>query len=76
MSRLKCSYREIVAILEGNGFVLHRHDGTSHRHYRRMTGGKVFIVTVSYHGISDDCPIGTLKSIIRDSGLSQRLFRK
>jgi predicted RNA binding protein YcfA (HicA-like mRNA interferase family) len=76
LSRLKCKFGEFVDILLANGFVLHRQDGTSHSQYRKQEGNKVFLVTVSSHGDNDDIKTGTLQSMIRQSGLSKKLFRK
>jgi predicted RNA binding protein YcfA (HicA-like mRNA interferase family) len=67
-------YKRIIEILEENGFGLHRHGATSHRHYRCEHSGRVWLVTVAGHG-NDDCPIGTLMSIIRQSGLKKKKFR-
>ncbi|MET7247393.1 type II toxin-antitoxin system HicA family toxin [Methylobacterium sp. EM32] len=75
MPRLTCTFAEVIAILEANGFILTRHDGTSHRQYRAVIGGKVHLVTIAGKP-SDDVAIGTLQSIIRQSGLSKMLFRK
>ena len=76
MPRLKCTYREFVAILEAHGFTVIRHDGSSHRRYRGIVGGTVRFVDVAYHAIGDDVPRGTLESMVRQSGLSKKLFRK
>ncbi|MBK6026048.1 type II toxin-antitoxin system HicA family toxin [Brevundimonas nasdae] len=76
MPRLNCTFAQVLEILLRNGFVLHRQGSGSHQIYRRAAGSKVWLVTVAYHTKSDDVPIGTLKSIIRDSGLSQKLFRR
>jgi predicted RNA binding protein YcfA (HicA-like mRNA interferase family) len=62
--------------LLAHGFLLHRHDGTSHRRYRGVVNGKVMFVDVAVHNLSDDIPIGTLSSIVRQSGLPKRLFVK
>jgi hypothetical protein len=45
--------------LLAHGFLLHRHDGTSHRRYRGVVNGKVMFVDVAVHNLSDDIPIGT-----------------
>lgn len=75
MPRLSCSYGKFIAIIERHGFVLTRHDGTSHRVYRGVIAGEVRIVIVSAHRLSDDAPVGTLRAMIRQSGLDQKLFR-
>jgi predicted RNA binding protein YcfA (HicA-like mRNA interferase family) len=74
--RLKCTYREFVAILDRYRFEMIRHDGGSHRRYRGVVGGTVRLVDVAYHAAGDEIPLGTLESMIRQSGLSKRLFRK
>ncbi|WP_409450320.1 type II toxin-antitoxin system HicA family toxin [Brevundimonas sp.] len=76
MPRLNCTFAQVLEILLRNGFALHRQGSGSHQIYRRELGAKVWLVTVACHRASDDVPIGTLKSIIRDSGLSQKLFRR
>jgi len=45
----------------------------SHVRMKRVTPERVFIATVPDHG---DVPISTLKSIIRQSGLSEEEFRE
>lgn len=75
MPRLNCTFAEVIAILEAHGFVLVRHDATSHRHYRAEIGGAVRYVTVAGK-LSDEVAIGTLQSMIRQSGLPKKLFRK
>jgi predicted RNA binding protein YcfA (HicA-like mRNA interferase family) len=74
--RLSCTYTDFIAIIESHGFVLVRHDGTSHRMFRGVVGGSVRLVPVSAHRLGDDIPIGTLQSMVRQSGLSKALFRK
>jgi len=69
-------FSAVLKILEANGFKLHRHDGTSHRRYRRVDGnGTVFFVDLCPHKWSDEVPKGTLGSIKRTSGLPKKLFR-
>jgi len=74
--RLNCTFREFIEILEAHGFVLHRHEGGSHRIYRGEYGGEVRLVVAAYHNINDEIPSGTLQSMIRTSGLPKKLFRK
>jgi predicted RNA binding protein YcfA (HicA-like mRNA interferase family) len=71
--RLKCTFREVVSIIEENGFsqVPGRQSG-SHRQYKKDAR----LVTIAYHNIGDVVLPDTLASIIRQSGLSKRLFRK
>lgn len=76
MPRLICTFERALEILLAHDFVLHRHDGTNHRRYRGVVGGVVRMVDMSPHNWKDEIPTGTLQSIIRQSGLSQKLFRK
>lgn len=73
MPSLKCTFREAIEILETNGFVLHTQKASSHRKYRNS---EPRYVTIAAHDLGDNIPTGTLQSIIRQSGLPQRLFRK
>lgn len=75
MPRIKCTFREFIAVLERNGFVEVRQTG-SHRRFRGATGGQVRMVTVAYHAIGDEITPNVLASMIRQSGLSRELFRK
>ena len=59
------SSKEIIKLLEADGWRLARIDG-SHHHFLHPT--KKGIVTVKHP--DKDIPIGTLKSIERQSGLS------
>jgi predicted RNA binding protein YcfA (HicA-like mRNA interferase family) len=72
---LKCTFREFIAIIEANGFKLDRQEG-SHRQYVGVVGGKRQVVTVACHNINDYIKRGTLQSMIRQSDLSKKLFRK
>jgi predicted RNA binding protein YcfA (HicA-like mRNA interferase family) len=74
--RLKCSYSEFLKIIEGCGFTLHRQGATSHRRYRGVIDGRVRFVDLAPHNPNAEIPIGTLNSMIRQSGLPKRLFRK
>jgi hypothetical protein len=47
------NFREFIAIIEAEGFVLHRHGSTSHSIYRGMIDDEVRLVTVAYHRIGD-----------------------
>lgn len=76
MPRLSCTYQQVIDILTSYGFQLHRQGATSHRIYRGEHSRKVWMVTVTFHRASDDVPTGTLKSMIRQSGLNQKLFRR
>ena len=76
MPRLKCTFREFIAILETHGFTEVRHQGGSHRRFRGEFGGQVRMVTVAYHAMGDEILTGTLEAMIRQSGLPKKLFRK
>ena len=72
MARLPVlSGREILKILYKNGFVKVGQKG-SHVRLKNIMPEKVYIVIVPLH---DEIPIGTLKSIIRQSGLDENEFR-
>ena len=75
MPRLKCSFADVIDILEAHGFALVRQDATSHRQFRGVVQGQVRMVTVAGK-LSDDVAVGTLQSMIRQSGLPKRLFRR
>ena len=68
-------YREFIAIIEDHGFRLHRQGATSHAIYRGTVNGKVEQVIVAGSGGEDIKP-KTLASMIRQSGLPKKLFRK
>lgn len=57
--------REIIKIIENDGWYLKRIKG-SHRQYKHNM--KKGLVTVSGH-FNDDIAIGTLKSILKQSGI-------
>ena len=65
--------RQVVAVLESNGFALDRTQG-SHRHFKGMVGGRRRTVTVPGKD-GNEVTKGTLASIKRQSGLSKALFR-
>jgi predicted RNA binding protein YcfA (HicA-like mRNA interferase family) len=75
--RLKCTFREVIQIIEANGFeIVPERTSGSHRQYKRTIAGETRLVTVAYHNINDAVLPDTLSSMIRQSGLSKRLFRK
>lgn len=77
MSRLRCTFREFIDIIEAHGFVEIRHGATSHCRYRGVIGGQVrFVDVASGHGLNIDINIKTLESMIRQTGLSKKLFRR
>jgi predicted RNA binding protein YcfA (HicA-like mRNA interferase family) len=75
MPRLRCTFDQFIDILLAHGFVVHRHGATSHVHYRGVVSGEVRMVTVAGSGNTDILP-KTLASMIRQSGLSKKLFRR
>ena len=56
--------REILKIIEEDGWYLARQKG-SHRQYKHLI--KRGLVTVAGHRLSDDIAIGTLKSILKQA---------
>jgi predicted RNA binding protein YcfA (HicA-like mRNA interferase family) len=74
--RLKCTFQEFIKIIEAHGFKLNRQRGTSHRIYVGFVGGIRCVVPVAVHNMGDEIKIGTLESMIRQSGLPKKLFRK
>jgi predicted RNA binding protein YcfA (HicA-like mRNA interferase family) len=75
--RLKCTFREVIEIIEANSFeIVPGRTSGSHRQYKQTRAGETRIVTIAYHNINDDVLPDTLASIIRQSGLPKRLFRK
>lgn len=76
MPRLICTYRGFIDILLSYGFIEHNRTGGSHVRYRGSYGGNVRFVDVAAHHMGDNIPTGTLKSMIRQSGLPAKLFRK
>jgi len=76
LPRLSCSFREFLEILLAHGFVLHRQGHGSHRRYRGVVDGEVRYVDFAAHNLGDEIKPGTLKSMIRQSGLPEHLFRK
>lgn len=59
--------RDVIRALEADGWQLRRQNG-SHRQYKHPT--KPGLVTVSAHRLSDDIPIGTLRSIEIQAGIT------
>ena len=74
MPRLNCTYREFIEILLAHGFQEVRQKG-SHCQYQGTVAGEIKLVTVS---TADGTNIGltVLQSMIRQSGLSRKLFLK
>jgi len=63
--------REIKKILLGNGFVVNVSKSSHKQFFCKETGAHT---TVSFH--SKEIPVGTLRSIVRQSQLPIDLFRK
>jgi len=61
------SAHDVIKFLKKQGFTLHRSSG-SHFHYKKSLANQHFLVTVAYHG-NKDIPIGTINSIVRQSGI-------
>lgn len=76
MPSLKCTYAEFIEIIKLNGFTFLRHGATSHQRWFRDCGERVYFVDISFHSGGDYIPAGTLQSMIRQSGLPKKLFRK
>ncbi len=66
--------RDVVRVLEKNGFRFVRQSG-SHRRYEGMVDGRVQRVTVAGKD-GDELTHGTLAAIRRQSGLPRKSFRK
>ena len=66
-------FREVVRILENNGFELVRTKG-SHHIFRSGDNGATKMVSVPFN--RNEIPKGTLSAIIRQSGLDKSLFGK
>jgi predicted RNA binding protein YcfA (HicA-like mRNA interferase family) len=62
------TFREVVAVLEADGWQLDRQTG-SHRQYRHPT--KPGTVTVAAHSLGKDVKPGTLASIWKQAGLKE-----
>jgi predicted RNA binding protein YcfA (HicA-like mRNA interferase family) len=59
-------YREIVKLVENDGWQPERSRG-SHRHYTHPA--KAGTVTIAVHGWNEEVPPGTLNSILKQAGL-------
>jgi predicted RNA binding protein YcfA (HicA-like mRNA interferase family) len=72
---LKCTFRDFIDILESARFELARNEA-SHKRYVGTVAGVIRNVTVAFHNINHEIKPDTLASMIRQSGLPKRLFRK
>lgn len=63
-----CTAQEVLKVLQKAGWTLHRQKG-SHVILKRASGGRVI---VPMH--PGDVPSGTLRSIIRDAGMTVEAF--
>jgi len=63
--------RIIIRRLEKNGFVFIYQKG-SHRYYSKKKDGRQFLTSVPMH--TGDLPVGTIRAIIRQSGLKREKF--
>lgn len=63
-------------ILIAHGFTLKRHGATSHRRYEAVIDSEKVYVDLAPHRWSDTVKPRTLASIIRQSRLGPRAFRK
>lgn len=70
----RLNFRQIISILEKNHFTLTRVRG-SHGTYMGIVNGQRRIFTVQQNHLNETVAIGTLKSIIRQSGLAKELFK-
>lgn len=60
------NFREVVRLIEDDGWYQVRQRGS---HLQFKHNEKEGIVTVAYHKLSDDVPIGTLSSILKQAQL-------
>ncbi len=67
------SFRQFISVLHQHGFALKNEKGAI-RTYEGVVNGERRLVTIHYHHGSDDIKPGTLASLIRQSGLSKKLF--
>jgi predicted RNA binding protein YcfA (HicA-like mRNA interferase family) len=65
--------RHIIKVLEKRGFIFISQKG-SHVKYRKITKNEILTVIIPIH--SKEIPIGTFKSILRQSNLTEEDFKK
>ena len=69
-------FRDLDRVLRENGFeVVPARGKGSHRYYERHIGERTYAFSIPFHGANADIKPGTLRSIIRRSGLDRNLFR-
>jgi predicted RNA binding protein YcfA (HicA-like mRNA interferase family) len=69
-------FRDFIRILVSHGFEKLDRQRGSHRLYQGRIGGRTRLVVVACHSENDDIKPGTLASMIRQSGLPKRTFRR
>ena len=65
------TFARVVEVLKRNGWIPVRTNGSHHTFHKP---GIIMIVTVPYHGRNALLKIGTLKSIIRQTGIPEEEF--
>ena len=70
------TYRQVITILEENGFCFERYGKGSHRVYQGYHSGKRWGVILAFGQPGEDVKPGTLSAIIRQSGLPRNAFRR
>ena len=69
------TYRQVVTVLEENGFYFECYGKGSHRVYQGQHSGRRWSVILAFSQPGEDVKPGTLSSIIRQSGLHRNVFR-
>ena len=67
-------YRDVIVILKHLGFSAEQGTGSSHQTWSTQRDGKLFAVTLAFHGTNSEFRDGTLNSIIRQSGVEKETF--
>ena len=67
-------FKDVIKILENEGFERVRVRG-SHGHFKAEIDGEIKLVTCQVDKPNADVKKGTLGSIVRQSGLSKKLFK-
>lgn len=69
-------FRDLDRVPRENGFAVSPGRGkVSHRFYEKHVGDRTYAFSIPFHGSNADLKPGTLRSIIRRSGLDPNLFR-